>query len=163
MLSLSRKTDYALVALAYLGGPGAGAGAVSARQIAEQTGLPEPVTQSVLKQLATARIVSSTRGSAGGYELVRDAGLLSVLEVVVAIEGPVQTAACCDGNLPILGQECRLEGDCTISPAIRQMHRRLVGVLEQTTLADLLPDEDDTPPARACCSTTPLTADTAAS
>ncbi len=163
MLSLSRKTDYALVALAYLGGPGAGVGAVSARHIAEQTGLPEPVTQSVLKQLATARIVSSTRGSAGGYELVQDAAQVTVLEVVVAIEGPVQTAACCDGNLPILGQECRLEGDCTISPAIRQMHRRLVAVLEQTTLADLLPDEDDMPPAKACCKTTNLTADTAAS
>ena len=138
MLSLSRKTDYALVALAYLGAA-AGAGAVSARQVAEATGLPEPVTQAVLKQLATARIVASTRGAAGGYELARDPGQVTVLEVVVAIEGPVQTAACCDGNLPILGQDCRLAGDCTISPAIKTLHRRLVGVLEETTLADLLP------------------------
>lgn len=143
MLSLSRKTDYALVALAFLGGPAAGAGAVPARQVAEHTGLPEPVTQTVLKALALARIVSSTRGSAGGYELARDASSVTVLEVVVAIEGPVQTAACCDGNLPIIGQDCRLAGDCTISPAIKTLHRRLVGVLEETTLADLLPDEQE--------------------
>lgn len=139
MLSLSRKTDYALVALAYLGAAAAGAGVVSARQVAEATGLPEPVTQAVLKQLAVARLVASTRGSAGGYALVREPAHVSVLEVVVAIEGPVQTVACCDGNLPILGQDCRLAGDCTISPAIKTLHRRLVGVLEETTLADLLP------------------------
>ena len=142
MLSLSRKTDYALVALAFLGGPAAGAGAVSARQVAEATGLPEPVTQAVLKQLGVARLVSSTRGSAGGYELAREAAAITVLEVVVAIEGPVQTAACCDGNLPILGQDCRLAGDCSISPAIKTLHRRLVGVLEETTLADLMPAPD---------------------
>ncbi|XAM01161.1 Rrf2 family transcriptional regulator [Phycisphaeraceae bacterium D3-23] len=141
MLSLSRKTDYALVALAFLGGPGAGAGPVSSRQVAEQTGLPEPVTQTVLKAMAVARIVTSTRGAAGGYELARAADAVTVLEVVVAIEGPVQTAACCDGNLPILGQDCRLAGDCSISPAVQAMHRRLTGVLEQTTLADLLPAE----------------------
>lgn len=144
MLSLSRKTDYALVALAYLGGAAAGRGAVSARQVAEQTGLPEPVTQTVLKQLAAARIVTSTRGSAGGYELVQDPAHVSVLEVVVAIEGPVQTAPCCDGNLPILGQDCRLEGECKIGPAIKTLHRRLVGVLEETTLADLLPTDPAT-------------------
>jgi len=153
MLSLSRKTDYALVALAYLGSSSAGAGAVSARQVADQTGLPEPVTQAVLKQLAAARIVSSTRGAAGGYELARDPGQVTVLEVVVAIEGPVQTAACCDGNLPILGQDCRLAGDCTISPAIKTLHRRLVGVLEETTLADLFPaaetQQRPAPPADA--------------
>ncbi|MFI4861570.1 MAG: RrF2 family transcriptional regulator [Phycisphaerales bacterium JB063] len=143
MLSLSRKTDYALVALAFLGGPGAGAGPVSSRQVAEATGLPEPVTQTVLKALAVARIVGSTRGAAGGYELAKPAEQVTVLEVVVAIEGPVQTTACCDGNLPILGQDCRLAGECSISPAIQAMHRRLMGVLERTTLADLLPREDE--------------------
>lgn len=163
MLSLSRKSDYALVALAHLAGPAAGRGAVPAREVAAATGLPEPVTQSVLKQLGVARIVTSTRGSSGGYELVQDPALVTVLEVVVAIEGPVQTAACCDGNLPILGQECRLEGDCTISPAVRQMHRRLVGVLEKTTLADLLPGETESLPASFGDKTTPLTVDATAS
>lgn len=162
MLSLSRKSDYALVALAYLAGPGAGLGVVAAREVAAETGLPEPVTQAVLKQLAVSRIVSSTRGAAGGYELARDPASVTVLEVVVAIEGPVQTAACCDGNLPILGQACRLAGDCTISHAVRLMHRRLVGVLERTTLADLLPDEDESATTRFGPMTTALTVDATA-
>ena len=138
MLNLSRKSDYALVALAYLAGPGGGAGVVSARVVAQATGLPEPVTQTVLKALSVARLVSSTRGASGGYALVRNPSAVTVLEVVVAIDGPVQVAACCDGNLPILGQDCRLEGNCKISPGVRRLHRRLIGVLEDTTLADLL-------------------------
>ena len=144
MLSLSRKTDYALVALAYLGGPAAGAGAVSARQVAQGTRLPEPVTQTVLKALSLAKIISSTRGSAGGYELCKEPAEVSVLDVAHAIDGPIQLVACCEDDPNTPGKDCRLAGDCPISPAIHRLHDRLMAVLMKTTLADLLPREGET-------------------
>jgi len=147
MLSLSRKTDYALVALAYLAESGLGAGPLSSRHIAQAVGLPEPVTQAVLKALASAGLVDSTRGASGGYELGRSAGQITVLDVVHVIEGPVATAVCCcDEGLPILDQDCPLAGRCQINPGIHNLHRRLTAVLEQTTLADLLyPAAEDQP------------------
>lgn len=121
MLSLTRKTDYALVALAYLGqqlmeqetaadptwrprglrgetpaaagGTGAG-GVVSARQIAQRFGLPLPLLMNILKALSHAGLVTSIRGPLGGYTLVGLPRDISVLDVVHAIEGPVRMVPC---------------------------------------------------------------------
>jgi Rrf2 family protein len=138
VLSLTRKSDYALVALTYLGRRRQeGAKPVSARQIAETFGLPLSLLMNILKELGQAKIVSSTRGVNGGYELTADPGRVSLLEVVTAIEGPTRFAPCTDG-LPIVGQGCRLAEGCPIRDPIRRLHNRINGFLEETTLLDLL-------------------------
>lgn len=87
MLSLTRKADYALVALVYLGHRRyQGDGPVSARSIAETFDLPQPVLMNTLKALARADLVDSHRGVTGGYELSRDPAKVSLLEVVRAVE-----------------------------------------------------------------------------
>lgn len=138
MIHLSRKTDYALVALAYLAGPEANAGPISAKEVALAVGLPEPVTQTVLKGLAHVGIVSSTRGSAGGYELRTAPEKVSILSVVQAIEGDVQLSACCVSEDISDRGDCRLKNDCRIAHGIRSLHTKIVQLLEQSTLADLL-------------------------
>ena len=98
MLSLSKKTDYALIALAYLGqvrgehSPHATSesDAVSARKIADKHSLPLPLLMNLLKDLVRARIVTSVRGATGGYRLAVDPADVSLLDVVQAIDGPVQ-------------------------------------------------------------------------
>lgn len=151
MLSLTRKTDYALVALASLGRRRrAGDGPISARAIAEQFGLPQPLLMNVLKELAQAKIVVSTRGAAGGYEMARDPAHVSVLDVVTAIDGPVRLAQCCDG-LPVIGQGCVIEGaSCPARSAVRMLHQRVIGLFEQMTLQDLLAVADDPGPTETC-------------
>ncbi len=157
MLSLTRKTDYALVALALLGRRRSdGGGPVSARVVAEEFGLPQPLLMNILKELAQARIVTSTRGATGGYTLANDPAQISVLEVVTAIEGPVRLAQCCDG-LPIAGQGCAVEAaHCPAKGAVRRLHNRIVSLFEEMTLQDLLDEADDLPPGKqrgegSCC------------
>ncbi len=144
MLSLTRKTDYALVALAMLGQRRAlGLGPVSARVVAEQYNLPQPLLMNVLKELGQARIVTSTRGATGGYELAHDPAQVSVLDVITAIEGPVRLAQCCDG-LPVMGQGCAVEAaSCPAKGAVKHLHRRLVGLLESVSLQDLLAESEE--------------------
>ena len=99
MLSLTRKTDYALVALAGLAEMEASASApVSASRLAQVYALPLPMLMNVLKLLHRADLVAAARGATGGYYLQRDPGRISVLEVIETIEGPVRLAPCCEGH-----------------------------------------------------------------
>jgi len=153
MLSLTKKTDYALVALATLGRRKlAGQGPVSARVVAEEYGLPQPLLMNILKELAQAKIVVSKRGATGGYELASDPVGLTVLEVVTAIEGPVRLAECCEG-LPVVGQGCAVEAtSCPARGAVRLLHQRIVALFEEMTLADLFAEaEADAGRGSSCC------------
>jgi len=146
MLSLTRKTDYALVALALLGRRrAADEGPVSARLVAEEFGLPQPLLMNILKELAQAKIVTSTRGATGGYTLANEPDQITVLEVVTAIEGPVRLAQCCDG-LPIAGQGCAVDAThCPAKGAVRKLHQQIIRFFEEMTLQDLLDEAVDDP------------------
>ena len=149
MLTLTRKTDYALVALAHLAQRDAKSeGLVSARQIAEAHCLPLPLLMNILKELAAAKLVQSTRGAAGGYALAQSAEAISLMEVVQAIEGPLKLTSCCD-PLPIVGQTCVARPSCPIQNAIQRLHRRVAAFFGDLTLADLLEDP-------CCCQRTPV-------
>ncbi len=147
MFSLTRKAEYALIALTYLGQryiddrkP------VSARQIAETFGMPAPLVMNILKQLCQAKLVHSTRGVRGGYELALEPARIRLLEIVTAIEGPVQFTQCSNG-LPVYGNHCNvLEKGCPISRPVRRMQKRFNRFLENITLEDILADFDQKKP-----------------
>ena len=139
MLALTRKTDYALVALAYLSRRCslADEASASAREIAGEYKLPLPLMMNVLKQLAQAKIIQSTRGAQGGYELVVEPDRLTMMQVIDAMEGPFRFAPCVD-DLPAVDQGCPIESNCPIRETIGRLHSSLRGFFEQLTLADLL-------------------------
>lgn len=139
MFNLTRKTDYSLVALAVLGQRWiADKSPISARQIADEYQLPLSLLMNLLKDLVHARIVSSVRGAHGGYVLSIDPAQLTLMDVVVAIEGPVRLAPCCNDETMLRDDpDCRLTEACPIRQPIRRLHARIAGFLEQVTLADL--------------------------
>ena len=160
MLSLTRKTDYALVALAHLAQRRAThEPAVSARKIAEEFNLPLPLLMNILKELHQAKIVTSTRGSNGGYTLTADADEIKLSDIIDATEGSVALAPCC-GAQPGLdaassppdhvdahddAQTCRLQQTCVIRSPIKRLNARIRQLLEDVTLADLLDSRVDVP------------------
>jgi len=142
MLNLTKKADYALVAMAALAHRHEQAiGPISARELAEQYHLPLPLLMNVLKDLAKAHLANSIRGSKGGYELHSHPERISVLEVIRAVEGPFQLSQCCSG-LPILNQRCEIDESCPIREPIQKIHRKLYQTFEQWTLNDLIHDQE---------------------
>lgn len=138
MISLTRKSDYALVAVAGLAG--AGAGHLSARELAERLALPLPALRNILKGLVQHGLVDSEQGAQGGYRLARGPEAITVAEVVEAIEGAAKLTPCCDarGGGGAGSVACRLESSCMIKASVRALHARLNDVLRLTTVADLL-------------------------
>lgn len=60
---------------------------VRIRTIADEHGIPSRFLVQILLQLKGAGFVSSTRGAAGGYQLVRPPEEISLGEVMAVIEG----------------------------------------------------------------------------
>ena len=98
MLRLSKKADYALIALSYMAAPGQRP-VVSAREMAEQHDIAARATR---QGAAAARHAEgccpSVQGINGGYRLARAPQTISVAEVVEAIDGPLTLTACADST-----------------------------------------------------------------
>ncbi|MHB1155213.1 MAG: RrF2 family transcriptional regulator [Phycisphaerales bacterium] len=157
--SLTRKTDYALLALARLNKtaghaasgqlPEAGAvpvaGTVSARVIAAEFDLPLPVLTNILKDLAVAGLIASRRGAGGGYHLQRSASQITLAEVVAAIEGPVALARCCtEGSQTTSGGDCptcRVTPRCPIAHTMHRFNDAIALAMHQITLAQMMRED----------------------
>jgi Rrf2 family protein len=139
MLTLTRKTDYALIALTHLAQ--AQDHCVCAREIAEKYGLPLPLLMNLLKQLAQRGLTRSVRGPRGGYVLGSPPSQITLHDVIVAVEGPVQLVQCVDGcsDEPQAESEepCDLESSCPVRSPIHRIHHRLVQFLATVTLAEI--------------------------
>jgi Rrf2 family protein len=140
MFGFTRKTDYALVALASLAEQAAPDAPQSARAISERYGVPLPLLMNVLKNLVGGGLVRSTRGAKGGYALARPPAGISVHDVVSAIEGPVSVTVCCDPAEAEPCQECGVEIRCPITHSVRHLNDRIQGYLREVTLEHLMRD-----------------------
>jgi Rrf2 family protein len=140
VLGFTRKTDYALVALARLAerSRDAGTAAVSARTLAEHDGVPAPVLMNVLKSLVHGGLVTSTRGAQGGYALARPASGITVRDVLEAMEGRVRVAACCGEDEETACQECGVFVRCPVTRSMRTLNDRIQDFLGGVTLSDLM-------------------------
>lgn len=138
MLSLTRKTDYALIALAELAR--SGQRPVSARDLAERLGVSGRVLTNVLNRLTHHALVFSTRGVNGGYTLSKHPSEVTLASVIEAVEGPVYLARCCPSEDLVDDQGCRLEASCVIKEPMRRLNGRFKDFLEQVMLSELVSD-----------------------
>lgn len=136
MLALTKKTDYALIALAHLAR--CGRGVVSARELSGVSHVPLPILTNILKTLAQAGLVTSERGAAGGYALARTANSITLHELINTIEGPFHLVQCAPGAEANHREPCELEGCCTIRQPAHRVHDRMREFLESVTLAELV-------------------------
>jgi len=109
-----------------------GDGRRKARHIAGTMDIPVRYLPQVMAPLVKVGLVQATAGPDGGYELTRQPGAITLLEVVEAAEGP------------IAGDRCLLEGGpcdwaqvCPVHEAWDRAHRILAGELRHTTFEDL--------------------------
>lgn len=92
---LSVTTEYALRAVTCLAGQHA-CGKVSwaANELATVTKIPRRYLHRVMQRLVAAGLVESCCGSHGGYALTRDAQVLTILDVVNAVEPLPRICSC---------------------------------------------------------------------
>ena len=87
-MNISAKTEYACIAVLELAANYGAARPMRIRDIAESNGIPARFLVQILLQLKAAGIVGSTRGAAGGYNLLRPPAELTLAEVMAVCDGP---------------------------------------------------------------------------
>jgi FeS assembly SUF system regulator len=132
MLRLSKKADYALIAMKHLAQQSSGAPSTSAREIAELYGIPIELMAKVLQRLVRTGLLVSTQGTRGGYTLGRAAPTISVADVIQAIDGPLTVTAC-----STLKNDCEQYSKCSIRDSLWQIRERIAEALGTVSLAEM--------------------------
>jgi Rrf2 family protein len=131
MLRLSKKADYALMAMKHLAVT-SDAGSSSAREIAEEYCIPIELLAKVLQRLARRGLVISQQGTRGGYKLSRATSAISVAEIIQAIDGPLTVTACSSDD-----DGCGQYAKCNVRDPLWRIKDRIVSALETCSLADI--------------------------
>ncbi len=135
MLSLTRKADYALVAMAELARRHPAS--VSAREVARRVRVPLPMLTNILHQLLRHGLVASTMGSKGGYYLAKRPEEISLAEMIEATQGQFRLTTCCTDDSGLDDHMCNLEETCLVRDPVRNVHQSLRRFLSQVTLAHI--------------------------
>ena len=114
----------------------------SVRDLAELQGVPQDYLAKIFTKLAKAGLVTATEGVRGGFKLARHSQDISMLDIVLAIDGRKSMFECrevrdrCalfDGDAP----QWATEGTCAIHGAMIAAQKRMEEALSQQTILDL--------------------------
>lgn len=130
MLRISKLTDYATVILAHLATvPGR---LQTAAEVSQATGVSPPTVTKVLKQLQKAQLVTSVRGTHGGYQLSRAATAISAAAILDALEGPMAITECAGTH-----SHCGIEHVCRVGHSWQRINSAIRHALEDISLSQL--------------------------
>ncbi len=130
-MQLTRAADYAVRVMIHMAGLPPGT-RVQRATLAEATAVPESFVSKVLQALVRARFITSRRGVDGGFELICSPEQTSLLDVVEAIEGPIELNFCL---MP--GEPCERHTWCPAHSVWAEAQAAMTAVLKKATLAQL--------------------------
>jgi FeS assembly SUF system regulator len=130
MFRMAKLTDYGIVLLTQFA-VRQDATPMTAREIASATKLPLPTVGKLLKQLSHNGLLSSHRGTKGGYSLARPAREITVSQIIEALEGPMALTECQAPGV------CEQEHFCSVKPNWLVINRTVRDALSNVTLADM--------------------------
>jgi Rrf2 family protein len=130
-MRISAKVDYALRATIELAT--VAPEQIKGERLAAAQGIPHKFLENILADLRNGGLVASQRGADGGYRLARPAAEITVADVIRVVEGPIASVR---GERP---DAITYEGAAApLRDVWIELRTAMRGVLEQTTLADLV-------------------------
>ena len=131
-MQITRQADYAVRAVLYLAKMGNNERAATST-VAKEQNIPPSFLAKIISQVIHCRSPSYIARCAWRVTLARDAKDITLLEVVEAIDGPIQLNECVgsDGG-------CHFDEDCPIKPVWCDAQEELVNRLKGTNFGDLI-------------------------
>jgi Rrf2 family iron-sulfur cluster assembly transcriptional regulator len=126
----SRPCEYAIRALTHMA---ANATEISsALEISKAEDIPLPVLSKVLQELVRKGLLESRRGPGGGFQLSRRPELITLRDIVAAIDGLDHFMDCVAGL-----KVCSEEAPCPLHKTWTGVRSQILTSLETTTLAEM--------------------------
>ncbi len=130
MLRISKLTDYAIILLGQMAK--APQATYTVNDLAQTAGVAAPTVSKVMKALARAEVLTSTRGSRGGYQLCAAPERITVASIIRALEGPIALTEC-----SLEHAHCEQSSSCDIRSNWSVLNRAMQAALEAVSLADM--------------------------
>ncbi len=130
MLKITRKAEYALIALRHLNNIKDGELA-TVKEISTQYGIPQELLAKALQQLARAKLIEATKGPYGGYKLVTDPNEINMTKFFEILEGPMGIMDC------YFDSGCNQLSACNIRTPINRINDSIRTIFNKLTLADI--------------------------
>ena len=134
MLRLSKKADYALIAMKHLAlRPDQAAS--SAREIAEQYDIPVELMAKVLQRLAREGLLASHQGTRGGYQLSRPPAADLGGRCHPGRRWPLTVTACSTEE-----ENCEQYSKCSVRDPLWKIRERILVALQTCSITELAAD-----------------------
>ena len=117
-----------------------GQGPTKIGDIARAQSIPQRFLEAILRELKRAGMVASRRGSDGGYFLLRSPDSLTLDDVLLILQGPIDPMGCIPGDDAHAGG-CELYGRCVFLPIWEATRDAVQKVFQQATFASLVQQE----------------------
>lgn len=135
-MKFSTSVEYAIHSLVYLSKKNDSA-PVILKNIAGAVKVPETYLRKVFQSLMHGNLIHSHRGAAGGVSLAREPEKISLKDIVFAIDGDMPLYTCLESR-----RNCPSGGDCTLHQIFQEARKKMLEVLESSTLRDLSDSPD---------------------
>jgi Rrf2 family protein len=132
LMQITRQADYAVRAVLHLAQLKSGERAATSR-VAKEQRIPPSFLAKIISQLSIAGLIHTSRGARGGVNLARAPKDITLLEVIEAIDGPIQLHECVSQ-----GGFCAFEDHCPIRTVWCEVQDEMVARLRSTDFAQLL-------------------------
>lgn len=131
-MQITRQADYATRAILFLA-RNQKRKHITTSQVAKQQNIPSSFLAKIISQLSIAGLLYTSRGANGGVSLARDPKQITLLQVIEAIDGPIQLNVCVEQQ-----DACILEKNCPIKSVWHDAQNDLITKLRNTNFADLV-------------------------
>lgn len=133
-MRLTTKGRFAVTAMIDLASRQAD-GPVTLAGIAERQKISLSYLEQLFGKLRRHKLVNSVRGPGGGYRLARDMAAITVADIIIAVDEPLD-ATQCGGK-----QNCHDEHRCVTHDLWANLNKRMYAYLDSVSLAALVQRE----------------------
>ena len=130
MLKITRKVEYALIALRHMQSKN-NDGLTSAKEIATQYGVPQQLLAKTLQQMAKDGIVEAVQGPAGGYRILANLDQISLKDFFENLEGPLGMMDC------FFESDCVQLDTCNIRVPIQRINDNMRNMFSQMSVREV--------------------------
>ena len=136
-MKISAKEEYGLLAMAELAGRYSD-GPISLNEVSQSQELSLDYLEQIVPSLRDAKLLKSTRGVKGGYEIASSPAEITIADVLRALTGDIISSVQCVSEKSL--QPCIREKVCPVCPVWKAIYNRVLETLDSITLADLIVD-----------------------
>ena len=129
MLKLTRKLEYALIALRHMQDKGDSLS--SAKEIADMYLIPQELLAKTLQQMARLNYIKAAQGPRGGYRVRKGLTEISMTQFIEDLEGPIGIVDC------NINSDCIQLDNCNIRMPLKQINNNIRAIFNKIRVGDI--------------------------